>query len=263
MDIRPNASGFSPIGEPSSNNTIDDYIDYIDKSKRYIQMSGEHSNSSETKALENRSLIETKTITSVDLVNLIKEQKFSNDVHYQVEGNLNLKGFTGLTALPEHLSVGGDLDLSGCTGLTALPEHLSVGGSLYLSGCTGLTALPEQLSVGGGLYLSSCTGLTALPEHLSVGGGLDLFGCTGLTALPEHLSVGGTLDLSRCTGLTALPNWITTLGATTRGTTRNVFLYNTGLSDTLIDHLRGIRALGMQFSFSSNLLLRTSSKHDI
>ena len=43
----------------------------------------------------------------------------------------------------------GDLDLSGCTGLTALPDGLSVGGGLDLSGCTGLTALPDWLSVGG------------------------------------------------------------------------------------------------------------------
>ena len=331
MDIRPNASGSSPIGEPSSNHLIDGSVD----DSRYIQRSGAHSNSSETKVLENRAVIETKTITNDDLVNLIKEQKFSNDVHYQVEGDLNLRCCNGLTALPEHLSVGGDLDLHGCTGLMALPEYLSVGGGLilsgctgltalpghlsvvdmlFLSGCTGLTALPESLSVGGGLYLRGCTGLTALPEHLSVGGslglegctgltalpkhlsvgsclylrgctgltalpepfsvgggfldlegctgltalpeplsvggGLNLSGCTGLTALPEHLSVGGDLDLFGCTGLTALPNWITTLGATTRGTTRNVFINNTGLSDTLIDRLREVQAPDMQFHFS-------------
>ena len=311
MDIRLNSSGLSPspTGEPTSN-IIDNSVD----DSRTIQLSGAHSNSSETKALENRSVIETKTITNDDLVNLIKEQKFSNDVHYQVEGYLDLRGCTGLTALPEHLSVGGSLGLEGCTGLTALPEHLSVGGGLILSGCTGLTALPEHLSVGGGLILSGCTGLTALPEHLSVGGslglegctgltalpkhlsvgsclylrgctgltalpepfsvgggfldlegctgltalpeslsvggGLNLSGCTGLTALPEHLSVGGYLSLSGCTGLTALPNWITTLGATTRGNTRNVFINNTGLSDTLIDRLREVQAPDMQFHFS-------------
>ena len=208
MDIRPNASGSSPIGEPSSNNIIDNSAD----DSRFIQLSGAHFNSSETKALENRSVIETKTITNDDLVNLIKEQKFSNDVHYQVEGDLNLNGCTGLTALPEHLSVGGFLDLRGCTDLTALPEHLSVRGGLYLRGCTGLTALPEHLSVGKALYLSDCTGLTALPEPLSVGGGLSLSGCTGLTALPEHLSVGGGLDLEGCTGLTALPEHLSVVG---------------------------------------------------
>ena len=51
------------------------------------------------------------------------------------------------------------LDLRGCTGLTALPEGLTVGGSLYLRGCTGLTALPEGLTVGGWLDLRGCTGI--------------------------------------------------------------------------------------------------------
>ncbi len=312
-------------------------------------------NLSETKALENRSVIETKIITDAELINLILEQKFSNNVHYRVEGelnisfstgltalpehlsvrgnldlegctgltalpenlsvtgdldiegctgltalpehlslrgslrlsnctgltalpehlsvggyldlrhctgltalpenlsvtsNLDLKGCTGLTALPEHLSVGGYLDLRGCTGLTALPEHFSVGRYLALKGCTGLTALPEHLSVTGDLDIEGCTGLTALPEHLSVGGYLDLRGCTGLTALSEHLSVGRYLDLSGCTGLTALPNWITTLGETTEGDTRDVYLQNTGLSDTLIDRLRVVESPRMQFHFS-------------
>ncbi len=373
MDIRPNFSENSPsyIERPSSN-----FIDNSDEGTRYTQPCSMHDNLSETKALENRSVIETKIITDDELINLILEQKFSNNVHYRVEGelnisfstgltalpenlsvrgdldlegctgltalpehlsvtgNLDLEGCTGLTALPEHLSVGGYLDLEGCTGLTALPEHLSVGryldlsgctgltalpenlsvtgtlrlsgctgltalpenlsvrgtlrlsgctgltalpenlsvtgtlrlsgctgltalpenlsvtGDLDLEGCTGLTALPENLSVGGDLNLSDCTGLTALPENLSVGGDLNLSDCTGLTALPENLSVGGDLNLSDCTGLTALPNWITTLGETTEGDTRDVYLQNTGLSDTLIDHLREAEPPGMQFHFS-------------
>ena len=331
MDIRPNFSENPPsyIERPSSN-----FIDNSDEGTRYTQPRSMHGNLSETKALENRSVIETKIITDDELINLILEQKFSNNVHYRVEGELNIiwytgltalpenlsvtgnldfRGCTGLTALPEHLSVGGYLDLEGCTGLTALPEHLSVGryldlrgctgltalpvnlsvrGTLRLSGCTGLTALPENLSVKGNLRLSDCTGLTALPENLSVRGDLDLEGCTGLTALPEHLSVGGYLnlrdctgltalsehlyvgryldlkgctgltalsehlsvgrylDLGGCTGLTALPNWITTLGETIEGNIRNVYLQNTGLSDTLIDRLREAESPGMQFYFS-------------
>ncbi|WP_066016696.1 NEL-type E3 ubiquitin ligase domain-containing protein [Endozoicomonas atrinae] len=268
MDIRSNSSQCSPssLGEPTS-----DFIDNSVDETRYIQPPDAHSNSSETKALANRSVIETKIITNDELRNLILEQKFSKNVHYQVEGNLFLRGCTGLTALPENLSVGGDLSLYGCTGLTALPEnlsvggdlslayctgltalpeHLSVGGNLFLTGCTGLTALPEHLSVGGKLSLYGCTGLTALPENLSVGGNLNLGGCTGLTALPEHLSVGGYLDLGDCTGLTALPNWITTLGMTTEGNIRDVNLENTGLSDTLIDRLREVETPDMHFYFS-------------
>ena len=175
--------------------------------KNHIPQSGTPSYPSETKSLGDRSAIQTKKITSIELRELILGKKFSNDVRYQVEGNLYLDdcACTGLTALPENLSVGGDLSLGGCTGLTALPENLSVGGYLSLDGCTGLTALPENLSVGGYLSLDGCTGLTALRENLSVGGSLSLNGCTGLTALPENLSVGRFLSLSGCIGLTALP----------------------------------------------------------
>ena len=173
--------------------------------KNHIPQSGTPSYPSETKSLGDRSAIQTNNITSIELRKLILEKKFSNDVRYQVEGNLYLDGCTGLTALPENLSVGGGLYLDRCTGLTALPENLFVGGFLSLAGCTGLTALPENFSVGGYLSLVRCTGLTALPENLSVGGYLFLDDCTGLTALPENLSVKGFLSLEGCTGLTALP----------------------------------------------------------
>ncbi len=113
MNIRPNFSENSPsyIERPSSN-----FIDNSDEGTRYTQPSSMHDNLSETKALENRSVIETKIITDAELINLILEQKFSNNVHYRVEGELNIScytGLTGLTALPENLSVTGDLDLRG------------------------------------------------------------------------------------------------------------------------------------------------------
>jgi hypothetical protein len=73
---------------------------------------------------------------------------FNKNVKYHHEGNLDLTGCTGLTALPDNLSVGGWLDLTGCTGLTALPDNLSVGGWLYLTGCTGLTGVVTRENLG-------------------------------------------------------------------------------------------------------------------
>ena len=122
--------------------------------KNHIPQSGTPSYPSETKSLGDRSAIQTNKITSIVLRELISENKFSNDVRYQVEGYLYLSDCTGLTALPENLSVKGDLYLDRCTGLTALPENLSVVGFLSLDGCTGLTALPENLSVGGSFLLT-------------------------------------------------------------------------------------------------------------
>ncbi|USE37109.1 NEL-type E3 ubiquitin ligase domain-containing protein [Endozoicomonas sp. SCSIO W0465] len=162
----------------------------------------------------------------------ILQQDFSNDVHYQVKGNLNLCGCTSLTTLPDNLFVEGNLHLSNCTSLTTLPDNLSVEGSIYLcysslttlpnslslggdlrlSGCTSLTALPDNLSVGGDLYLISCTSLTELPDNLSVGGDINLTGCTSLTTVPNNFSVGGKLYLYGCTSLTTLPNGLSVKG---------------------------------------------------
>ena len=89
--------------------------------------------------------------------------KTTLEVDGPIDGDLNLSGNTGITALPEGLHVGGYLDLQGCTGITALPEGLHVGGSLDLQDCTGITALPEGLHVGGSLYLRG-TGITEVPK---------------------------------------------------------------------------------------------------
>ena len=68
--------------------------------------------------------------------------------------------------------------------------------------------------------------------------------------IPENTSLGGNLDLTGCTSVTTLPNWITTLGATSTGDRRSVYLDNTGLSDALVDRLRTTTTEGMQFHFS-------------
>ena len=266
MNIRPFSSESFPIAELSSN-----FDNQNVDGKKYIAQSGIDSYSAETRSLAERSAIQTKKITRFELRELILQQIFSNDVHYQVEDNLSLGGCTDLTALPKNLSVEGNLSLHCCTSLTALPENLSVGGHLFLGRCTGLTALPKNLSVRCDLYLNDCTSLTTLPENLSIGGDLSLDrctslmvlpenltveeelslkGCTSLTALPESLLVGGDLILIDCTGLTALPDWITTMGLDYDGQTRYVYLQNTGLSDTLIDRLRTTTTPGMQFHFS-------------
>lgn len=67
-------------------------------------------------------------------------------------GNLNLRGMSEITELPENLIVEGDLDLRG-TGIIFLPNDLTVKGNLNIEG-TKIRILPSDLSVGGSLYLS-------------------------------------------------------------------------------------------------------------
>ena len=100
MITRPFSSESSPIAESSSN-----FDNKNVDGKKYIAQHGANSYSAETKSLAERSAIQTKKITQFELRELILQQIFSNDVHYQVEDNLSLDGCTDLTALPKNLSV--------------------------------------------------------------------------------------------------------------------------------------------------------------
>lgn len=193
-----------------------------------------------------------------------------------VLGNLDLRGFTELTALPAGLAVRGDLDLFGCPGLTALPAGLTVGGYFRLGDCAALTALPAGLAVRGNLCIWDCRALTALPagltvgrdlniqdcqalatlpENLTVGCNLYLDGCTRLTTLPAGLTVGRNVRVHDCTGLTALPEEILTWGPCRdqgRRRTRHIYLEGSGLGASIqarVEHMQPAPA-GMQFHFS-------------
>ena len=85
-----------------------------------------------------------------------------------------LRGYTGLTEMPDGLSVGRSLFIKDCTELKTLPKNLRVGTDLYLRGCTALMALPDGLSLGKDLYIKDCTELTALPKNLRVVGDSNL-----------------------------------------------------------------------------------------
>ena len=119
------------------------------------------------------------TLTPEKFKELVLEGQLPK-VPITVNGDLDLQGCTGLTAIGNNLTVNGYLDLRNCAGLKALPENFTVKGSLYLNGCKALKALPNNLTVNGNLYLRNCTGLTALPDNLTVNGSLDLWNCTGL-----------------------------------------------------------------------------------
>ncbi len=227
--------------------------------------------------------IEHKTIYSPEEFKRLLLQKHPFPPNVIVTGDLDLSNFTELTSLPMGLTIQGNLHLSNCRGLTPLPEGLTVRGdlnlyssdltslpkgltvqgNLSLSSCTRLRSLPEGLTVGGDLILFLCTGITSLPERLTVQGSLTLVGCTGITSLPERLTVQGNLGLSHCPGLTSLPNWITTLGPLANGTTRQISLEGTGLSEALLNRLRETPTPGIQFHFSHAAAVPTQTFPDL
>ena len=130
-------------------------------------------------------------------------------------GNLDLRGCTSLTSLPDNLTAN-YLYLRGCTSLTSLPDNITAN-TLDLYGCTSLTSLPDNFTVNY-LYLRGCTSLTSLPDNLTANI-LNLCGCTSLTSLPDNLTAN-YLYLGGCTGLTSLPDNLTANYLDLRGCTR-------------------------------------------
>ena len=87
-----------------------------------------------------------------------------------IMGDLDLRGCTSLTHLPDNLKVLGDMSLDDCTSLTHLPNNLKIDGCLDISGCVSLTHLPDGLQIGENLYLENCTSLTEIPKTVKIGG---------------------------------------------------------------------------------------------
>ena len=79
------------------------------------------------------------------------------------------------------------LNLRGCTGLTALPDLPGALKRLSLDGCTELTGLPDLPETLERINLRGCTGLAALPDLPGALEWLSLDGCTSLRNWPRCL----------------------------------------------------------------------------
>lgn len=93
---------------------------------------------------------------------------------------------------------------------------------------TDVTSLPNDLHVTGSLYLISCIKLESLPKII-VDGNLCLSRCTSLKFLSNDLTLGKNLFLDDCTSLEYLPEKIISMGRSSDGKSRNVYLDRCGL----------------------------------
>jgi hypothetical protein len=75
-----------------------------------------------------------------------------NCVEVYLDGDLILKGCTGLKKLPDILYVGGELTVRRCRQLTKLPDNLYVDGYLDLDN-SGITNIPDDLYVEADMYI--------------------------------------------------------------------------------------------------------------
>ncbi|MBO9495885.1 hypothetical protein J7438_17615 [Thalassotalea sp. G20_0] len=192
---------------------------------------------------------------STDLVTL------SGKIH--IKGDCKLENRPNLESLSGDLTFDGGLNLAYCGKLSKLPKKLTVKASLNLNDCEGLIKLPDDLNVGQALSLRRCTGLRELPGNLFayelhldetrlvelpgtlfVRGSVSLSYCPDLRVLPANPFCGGHLYLNGCTSLTALPNWFMELGRTDDDNLREVYIFDTGLSDELRQRMYGMQQPG-------------------
>ena len=113
---------------------------------------------------------------SIEKLKLIEElENHPDGTQYRYKGYVYLPDQKNLTKLPNDLYVDGDLILKGCTGLKKLPDKLYVGGELTVRRCRQLTKLPDNLYVDGYLDLDN-SGIANIPDDLYVEADMYIYG---------------------------------------------------------------------------------------
>ena len=171
-----------------------------------------------------------------------------NDILFVIDDDLFLcETDRHLTDFTGNLYVRGTLTLYDCSVLSDLSGNIIVGSDFECSGCRELTDISGNITVENDIEVRYCRKLENLSGNISNKGCLRLIVCSRLRSLSGTISPGSNLFFWRCPQLTALPDWITSLGPTLSGRTREVLLSCLGLSDALIDRLRSAEAPGMSF----------------
>ena len=109
------------------------------------------------------------------------------------DGNLDLKGRTDITELPENLRVLGYLYLCG-SGVTKLPKGLIIGSDLIISK-TEIEELPEDTKFGGSLYVNDMKKPFSFPKVVMVNGHFDCSDTT-IKRMPEEVYTKWGFNLS-------------------------------------------------------------------
>jgi len=140
-----------------------------------------------------------------------------------IEGDIDFKGCTSLTSLPENITFKGEANFEGCTSLVFLSENILFEKYVFFknctslktlskniifekfvdfTGCTSLISLPENISFEGYVYFEGCTSLASLPENMFINNDANFEGCSSLTSLPEKMFINGDANFINCTSLT-------------------------------------------------------------
>ena len=216
------------------------------------------------KSLDTRSVMKETVLSAEKFVEFLSTgNALSNDLLYVIEDSLVLsRDDCPLTDFTGNLHVKNDVTIINCSPLTDVSGNITVRRDLNFLYCPELTDISGTITAGNNIQFLGCNSLASLSGNISNDGTLTLAQCPRLRSLSGTLSPGSDLFLYYCPQLTALPNWITTLGTTLSGNTREVYLRSCGLSSGLTNRLRNTQAPGMRFIISSTNSGLTQKRFD-
>jgi hypothetical protein len=109
---------------------------------------------------------ETKELTNAEFEDLLASGEFSNNVHYMVNGNVNLN-HCYTKYLPQHITISGDFELKNALELKHLPYDFKVTGNATLENCINFIMRDGKegvLDIQKQLTLIKCPTFTELPQ---------------------------------------------------------------------------------------------------
>jgi hypothetical protein len=112
---------------------------------------------------------ETKELTTAEFEELLASGEFSNNVHYVVNGDVNINHYS-YQYLPQHVTILGDFTLKNALELKHLPYNFKVTGSATLENCISFKMRnykEEVLDIQKQLTLINCPTFTELPTKIS------------------------------------------------------------------------------------------------
>ena len=173
---------------------------------------------------QGRSVLPSQKVSKKQLLALIRSDRLSNDISYEVNGSVRVSDCPGLKCLCGNISVKGALVISYCPELRTISANLIVGGDFLISHCPLLASIDGAVTVQGGMIIPHAP-MVDMPGTFFISGPLylmcsshlrDLSGsysiecsavfnrCKRLRDLSGRFDVGMGLDLSRCQRLTNL-----------------------------------------------------------
>ena len=157
-----------------------------------------HHETAATTLFQGRSVLPSQKVSEMQLLALIRSDRLSNDISYEVNGSVTISDCPGLKFLCGNISANKSLVISGCPELRTISANLIVGGDLVISHCPLLASIDGAVTVKGGMTMLHPPSLADMPGTFCIAGPLYLMCSSQLRDLSGSYSTGYSAVFSRC-----------------------------------------------------------------